>query len=162
MSGRIKSVYAGKPAYDMQHMIASPETMRAMAKAKTKGYLSSKAKPNRWNIDRVDVNANICLQSSPCQHSAALWLSNRTIVSAPSMNGAHLYALCKLLGVKLDKAGEAHLGEYASRADELRDEVIERLTKFQSNSKPESTKKRSASGNEKSKKARSAANEASE
>ena len=148
---RAKSVYAGKPAYDMSQMICSPAMARQFRNAKTKGYLTGRAKtPNRWGIERVDINASECLQSMTCQHSATLWLVSGDTVRAPTCNAAELYAIACLVGAKFDKAGREHLSEYADRYESLKDAVATKLDQqFGTQARPATTdsvtaKKRSA------------------
>lgn len=127
---RAKSVFAGRSLWD-PGMICSPALEREMKKAKSTGYLSGVAKvPNRWGIERVDVDANSCLQSLPCQHNAVLWLKNGRVKNAPSSCAADICAITRLIGVKFDKKGEEHIGRYADRFPQLRAEVEEELDKM--------------------------------
>lgn len=127
---RVKSVFAGRSLWD-PGMICSPALEREMKKAKSTGYLSGAAKaPNRWGIERVDVDANSCLQSSPCQHNAVLWLKNGRMKNAPSSCAADICAITRLIGVKFDKKGEEHIGRYADRFPQLRAKVEEELDKM--------------------------------
>lgn len=123
MSSRAKSIFAGKPLYDMRGMICSPAMARDMARAKTTGYLSARAKPNRWGIERVDINASECLQSMPCQHNAVLWLVSGDTKRAPTTNAAELYAIARLIGAKFPKAGEQHLAIFLERYESLKGPV---------------------------------------
>lgn len=112
-------------------MICSPALERELKKAKSTGYLSGAAKaPNRWGIERVDVDANSCLQSLPCQHNAVLWLKNGRVKNAPSSCAADICAITRLIGVKFDKKGEEHIGRYADRFPQLRAKVEEELDKM--------------------------------
>jgi hypothetical protein len=116
MSERAKSIYAGRPLYDMSQMICSPAMRKAFARAKTSGYLSGAAKkPNRWGIERVDIDASTCLQSNPCQHGATFWMVGGGKKSAHTSCAGALYVVAQLIGVKFDAKGEAHLGKYAGR-----------------------------------------------
>lgn len=154
MTDVAKSIYAGKPLYDMRNMICSPDMARKFARLKTTGFLTGAAtKSNRWGIARVDINASSCLQSSPCQHVASFWLTNGGIAPAFTSCAAQLYTVSVLIGVEFDKKGKAHLAGYAERSEAQRAEVEKALDeqfglveKKTSSEKPvaEKKKKRSA------------------
>ena len=145
MSGKRTSIFAGRKI-DMRGMILSPALAREMARAKTVGYLTTAAKkPNRWGIERVDMDGNSCLQSSPCQHDAVYWLISGDRVRAHTSNAAELYAVSRLIGVKFDKKGQAHVGDYESRFESLKEQVAAALdAHFAPKPTASAAKKRSA------------------
>lgn len=146
---RAKSVFAGKPLFDMSQMMCSPEMRKEFAKAKTTGYLTGLAtKKNRWGIVRVDLDASSCLQSYPCQHQGVLWLSNGKFVHAHTSCASELYVVAMLIGAKFDKKGEEHLSSYAKHFGELEAKVSAALDKQFAKKSSEPKEKVSSSSTE--------------